>query len=85
MKFNITDRTLMKMLFEREAISEISGICKTGRYERKWTVVFHPLGPFCDESYFTGTVSGIYSETAEGITLDEVLDGLEAIIKEAAA
>lgn len=85
MKFSITDRTLMEMLYQRGTVSEISGVCKVGRYERKWTVVFHPASIFCDESYYTGTVSGVYSQVAEGITLGEALDGLESIIKEAAS
>lgn len=85
MKFAITDRTLMKMLFERGTVSEISGVCKVGRYERRWEVIFRPVTIFRAEAYYEASVSGIYDQTATGDTLDECLDKLEAIIEEAAA
>lgn len=85
MKFAITDRTLMKMLFERGTVSEFSGVCKVGRYERRWEVIFRPVTIFRAEPYYEASVSGIYDQTADGDTLDECLDKLEAIIEEAAA
>lgn len=83
--FNLTDRTLMKMLFERGTVSEISGVCKVGRHERRWEVLFRPVTIFRAEAYYEASVSGIYDQTATGDTLDECLDKLETIIEEAAA
>lgn len=80
--FDKSTRTLMKMLFERGAVTEISGVCKVRRWQRKWTVVYHPVNDFRDEAYYTGTVAGVYSLEAEGLTLDEALNGLEKILEE---
>ena len=85
MKFAITDRTLMKMLFERGTVTEFSGVCKVGRYERRWEVLFRPVTIFRAEAYYEASVSGICDQTSVGDTLDECLDKLEAIIEEAAA
>lgn len=85
MKFTITNRKLMKMLFELGDVNQISGVCKVGRYDQTWTVFFHPVTIFRAEAGFTATVTGIYDQQAYGTTLDEVLNALEAMIEEAAA
>lgn len=84
MKFNLTDRTLMKMLFERGMVTEITGVYTEGHHERRWEIIRRPANLFRDKEYFTASVSSIY-ETAQGATLDEALDALEAMIAEYAA
>lgn len=84
MSFSITNRKLMKMLFDLGDVTQIGGICKVGRYEQTWTVFFHPVSIARAEAGFTATVTGIYNQEAYGTTLDEVLNALEAMIEEAA-
>lgn len=85
MRFSLTNRKLMKMLFDLGEVNQISGVCKVGRYNQTWTVYFHPVTLCRAEAFFSATVTGIYNEEASGDTLDECLDKLEAIIEEAAA
>lgn len=77
MKFPITDRTLMKMLFERGAVTEIAGVHKAGHDEYRWEVRLYTPTIFRDRVYYTGTVAGQY-DAFEGDALDAVLDQLEA-------
>lgn len=85
MKFSTTDRTLMKMLFERGTVSEFSGACKVYGHDQKWTVRLKPVNGFREEAHFEADVTGIYNQVATGYTLDKCLDELEAILGEAAA
>jgi hypothetical protein len=81
MKFSITDRTLMKMLFERGTVSEVGGVSKVGRFERIWNVRHLPKTNM-HEDYFSGIICGVYDKMAIADTLDECLSQLEAIIEE---
>lgn len=85
MKFAITDRTQMKELFERGTITEFGGVCKVGRYECQWNVIFRPVTTFREQAYYEGSVVGIYDHSAIGENLDKCLDNLENLIEEAAA
>lgn len=84
MKFSITDRTLMNMIFARGTITEVSGVCKIGRYDRRWEVIYRPVTTFRAEAYYEASITGVYDRSATGETLDECLDGLEALIELAA-
>ncbi|MBO7171660.1 MAG: hypothetical protein J6V52_01710 [Bacteroidaceae bacterium] len=83
MNLSITDRTLLKMIFLRGKIREISGICDVGNYKQLWTVRHHPVTPIRAEAFFTATVTGIYGKTVDAPSLEECLDKLEAMIAEA--
>lgn len=84
MTFNLTDRTLMRMLFERGIVTEIDGVYKDGCDERRWEIRHYPKNLFRDDEHYTAMVSGIYEEVT-GETLFECLDNLEAMYAEYAA
>lgn len=75
--FNLTDRTLMKMLFERGMVTEIDGTFKDGWDERRWEIRLFRADLWRDNSYYTVSLSG-WSEDFVGESLDDVLDKLQA-------
>ena len=84
MTFRPIDRNLIKMIFVRDIVSEMSGTYMDGRHERRWEIIRRKKNLFRDnESYDVG-LSGCYEwESAD--TVDEALDMLEAMIQEVAA
>lgn len=81
--FDKSTRTLMAMLFERGAISEIEG-----RLDEVscWTVTHRTKNQWRDDDYYDGWVTGApYTADFRGDTVDEVLDKLEAYLQQEAA
>lgn len=79
MKFAITDRTLIKMLFERGTVDEIDGKLPDGR---TWSVTVHRPYLWRDYTFFDGYIAGAYSEDFRGDTLDETFAKMEAWLEE---
>lgn len=82
MKFAITDRTLIKMLFERGAADNIEGKLPDGR---TWSVTVIRPNLWCDYTFFDGYIAGAYSEDFRGDTLDETFAKMEAWLEEETA
>jgi len=82
MKFATTDRTLMKMLFERGLVKSINGIIPGT--DRAFYVYYYDTGNFSDAPFFSGFIAGRYTDDYYGETLDETLDKMEAIIAQLA-
>lgn len=79
--FDKSERTLIKMLLERGTVTKIAGVVKDGSHESRWEVRKHVPVLFGDETYYTGSLSGMY-DPIEGDTLDEILDQLETWVAE---
>lgn len=84
MRFSITNRKLMKMLFELGTVKEMSGNFTVGNMVRRWDISRKQKNLFRDEERYDAYISGWYDHI-EGDTLDEVLDALEAKMEELAA
>lgn len=82
MKFAITDRTLIKMLFERGTVDEIDGKLPDGR---TWSVTVIRPNLWRDYTFFDGYIAGAYSEDFRGATLDETFAKMEAWLEEETA
>lgn len=78
MKFSITDRTLMKMLFERGTVSEVSGKVKIGSSIMGWDLYRRENNYFSDSVKF---VAGLGYELESFDTFDEAMDALEDMIR----
>lgn len=84
MKFSITNRKLMKMLFELGTVKEMSGTYEDGFVVRRWDVICKPDFWVKDKVWFDVLITGYYDRIG-GATLDEALDALEAKMEELAA
>lgn len=82
MKFAITDRTPMKMIFSRGLVKSMHGIIPGT--DRVFYVYYYDTGIFSDAPFFSGFIAGRYTDDYYGETLDETLDKMEAIIAQLA-
>lgn len=84
MNLTAIDRNLIKMLFRRGSVSEISGTYMDGGHEGRWEIIHRVKNLFRDDDYYDIGLSGTYEWITAG-TIEEAFEKLDKMLEEVAA